>query len=158
MIHLESPVRVAIFPSKDMAHLAVTKGRPDLRCLAKPSMRSLARWAEDFVDCQLVTWMPAARSCSKPRPATCGIGVAGGADDAFDSGVDYCLCCREMWWSRCLVRLEGAVDGAALGGVAGVVDGDGFGVGSGIGLGCAFADDGFTVGSDDDGADWWSGS
>ena len=86
-----------------------------------------------------------------------GIGVDGGADDAFDSGVDDGLAAGGCG-GVILVRFEGAVDGSALGVVAGVGDCDGFGVGSGIGLGCAFADDGFAVSGDDYGAHWWSGS
>ena len=52
-----------------------------------------------------------------------------------------------------LVRFEGAVDGAAFGCVSCDGDGDGFGVRSWIRSGSTFADDGFAVSSDDDGAD-----
>ena len=84
-----------------------------------------------------------------------GVWVDGGTDDAFDFGVDDCLRTRGCG-GVILVRLEGAVDGAAFGGVTRVGDCDGFGVGSGIGLCCTFADDGFAVGSDDYGTDWRS--
>ena len=64
------------------------------------------------------------------------IGIDGGADDVFDSGVDDGL--RAGGSSEVtLVGFEGAVDCSAFGGVACDSDCDGFGVGSGIGLGSA---------------------
>ena len=73
VIHRESRSRVAILPSRDIAHLAVTNGEPVFRSLANPSTNSSARRCA-VSSTSRTTSIPAAVNSSKPRPATSGFG------------------------------------------------------------------------------------
>ena len=70
VIHWLSPLAIAVRPSKLMASLARTYGRPLSMRLVKPALSSRASPSST----PLATSIPALRSRTRPFPATCGLG------------------------------------------------------------------------------------
>ncbi|MNF73400.1 hypothetical protein D3C84_553990 [compost metagenome] len=70
VIHWLSPLAMAVRPSRLIASLTRTYGRPRSMRLMKPTFSSRASPSST----PQVTAMPAARNRSRPRPATCGLG------------------------------------------------------------------------------------
>ena len=70
VIHFDSPLASAVRPSRLIASFTRSHGRPRSKRLKKPGFSSRA------ASCSRPgsTAMPAARSSSMPRPATCGLG------------------------------------------------------------------------------------
>ena len=71
-IHFESPSRVATFPSRLVADLKRTHGRPVRACLRKAWFSSLARAATAPVATS--TSMPSSRRIPRPRPEAFSVG------------------------------------------------------------------------------------
>jgi hypothetical protein len=70
VIHLERPVRVAVFPSRLAAAFTLTKGRPLERNLRYTSLRARASRAQ-IPDTTCIPWRRRIRS---PFPQTSGLG------------------------------------------------------------------------------------
>ncbi len=72
LIHLESPVRVATLPSRVMADLNSTHGRPTRACLRKAWLSSRALAASSPSAMTIST--PSSRRIPSPRPDAFSVG------------------------------------------------------------------------------------